>query len=91
MSSYAERLATELRNAYEAHDRDAHDRALRRMVDSMTYAGPAVPTRERAIHVPTCRRFNGCVCSSPEQVAQCMHRRPEPDMEPSTLRAGGSA
>lgn len=45
MTSYAERLAIELRNAYEAHDRDAHDRALRRMVETMTYTGP-VPAQK---------------------------------------------
>jgi hypothetical protein len=85
MSSYVERLATELRNAYEAHDRDAFDRALKRMADAMVYAGP-VPSTRRAIPVPTCTRFGGCVCTTGVQVALCMHRRPEPDLEPSSLR-----
>lgn len=40
MSNYAERLATSLRNAYEAHDREAFEHELRRMVATMKYTGP---------------------------------------------------
>jgi hypothetical protein len=42
-SSYARRLATTLRNAYEVHDRDAFDKAIARMVETMEYTGPRPP------------------------------------------------
>ncbi len=45
--SYATRLATDLRNAYEDHDRDRFEAALARMVRTMVYTGPT------ALYVPT--------------------------------------
>jgi hypothetical protein len=86
MTSYAERLAIELRNAYEAHDRDAHDRALRRMVETMTYTGP-IPKREQVHGAPpdsvnnatfagslNCT-LSACECKTWPQAKTCMHRR----------------
>lgn len=76
MSSYAERLAIELRNAYEAHDRDAHERALRRMVQGMAYAGPVdasgiVKSDTRNCTMPD---HLGCQCESDAQRSTCMYR-----------------
>jgi hypothetical protein len=71
MSSYAERLASELRNAYEAHDRDAFDRATRRMVQTMHYTGP-VEDRQRA--VSDCAKGKGCTCGRTIQRETCMER-----------------
>jgi hypothetical protein len=91
VSSYAERLATELRNAYEAHSRDAFEAALKRMVDTMTYAGPVehagevwpgpkaritLRELESANLLKGCtRRLDPCTCGSPAEQATCMHRR----------------
>lgn len=89
MTSYADRLAIELRNAYEAHDRDAHERALRRMVETMAYTGP-IPTQNRELvreqpqHPVNnvtfagslhCTKPEGCDCTSWPQAKTCMHRR----------------
>lgn len=84
MSDFADRLAIDLRNAYEAHDRTLFDQHLERMKRALRYTGP-VPSTQRAIPVPHCLRFNGCVCMTAVEVALCMHRRPAPDMEPSAL------
>jgi hypothetical protein len=70
MSSYAERLATELRLAYEAHDRDALERGLRRMVSTMHYSGP-VEDRQRQ---SDCSKGKDCTCGRTIQRETCMER-----------------
>lgn len=49
--SYATRLATGIRNAYDAHDRDHLERELARMVAALEYTGPLpegwVPPKSR--------------------------------------------
>jgi hypothetical protein len=40
MSNLAQRLATDLRNAYEGHDREAFERHLARMTAALEYTGP---------------------------------------------------
>jgi hypothetical protein len=72
MTSYAERLAQELRTSYEGRDRDALERALRRMVATMHYTGPV---EERKPSSDACaRKLLGCECTTHEQRSQCMFR-----------------
>jgi hypothetical protein len=46
MSTYIERLATELRNRFDDHDRVGFEAALARMVANLTYAGPVPLARQ---------------------------------------------
>lgn len=67
MSSYAERLAVDIRTAYEGRDREALESTLKRMVSAITYTGP--------VESATCsRKLLGCECTSQEQRSHCMFR-----------------
>jgi hypothetical protein len=70
MTSYAERLAQELRNSYEGRDRDALERALRRMVATMHYTGP-VEDRQRP---SDCAKGKDCTCGRTIQRETCQER-----------------
>lgn len=81
-TSYAQRLATSLRNAYEMRDRDMFDRELGRMVATLTYTGPVTNDERAQADVeaqwggtPTCGRSGGCQCATWPQAKTCMHRR----------------
>lgn len=56
------RLAQELRNAFDAHDRPAHEAALARL-----------RRLEAVVPAQGCNRGDGCLCSKHAQ-AVCMYR-----------------
>jgi hypothetical protein len=90
MSSYATRLATSLRNAFDAKDRVMFEQELDRMVRNLTYTGPIPRTNDertlpgiaRAVAAapnvfdgtPHCSK-HACDCKTWPQAKTCMHRR----------------
>lgn len=74
MSSYAERLAVDIRNAYEGRDREAMESALTRMVAAIAYTGPLPQAHTQPAGDACSRKLLGCECTTPEQQSHCMFR-----------------
>lgn len=91
-STYAQRLATELRNRYEDHDNIGFQAALDRMVKALdgydearkipNLGTPPPPLCETSIPIVCGRNLQPCECHNPHEASQCMFRAVEVKLPP---------